>query len=196
MDLAGDSNLDEIEAMWPRLGQWLRSNMIPAINNIGKQIAVSPVGALSPPDAPQSLAVKVSGEYAHVSITDNAKLQKGVQYFTEVSTSPSFSQPIVIHHGASRTSHPFPLPTNNDGGEPQTYYFRSYKQYHGSDPSAHVVYGGQQPIGVTMTGTTNMTLLPSTGSGTASGDGQQGGSGLGRVILRPTPQPKRSVNGS
>jgi hypothetical protein len=195
MDLAGDSNLDEIEAQWPRLGQWLRSNLIPAINNIGKQLAVSPVGAMGAPDPPQSIQVKAAGEYAHVQITDNAKLQKGVQYFTEVSTSPSFSQPIVIDHGASRTSHPFPLPTQDDDGNPVTYYFRSYKQYHGSDPSAHVVYGGQSPTGITMSGSTQMTLLPSTGSGTAAGNGQQGGQGLGKVILRATPQPKRSVNG-
>jgi hypothetical protein len=192
-ELQGNQLLDQIQAEHPLLGQFLRNYVLPSINNVGKQLGVSPVGAQAAPNAPSGISVKVAGEYMHVAINDNNEIQKGIQYFTEVSTSPSFSQPIVIDHGSSRTSHPFPLPTLDDNGNPVNYYVRSYAQYHGSHPSEAVVHGGKQPIAVTMGGTTQMTLLPSTGSGTASGNGQSGGSGLGKVLLRPQPQPKRSV---
>jgi hypothetical protein len=192
-DVDGGQLLADIERRDPKLGQLLRTRVIRGINNLGQNLGADPVGFGDAPNPPNGVQVKVSGEYAHVQIQDNNQLNKHVRYFTEVSTNPQFSQPIVIDHGASRTSHPFPLPSNDDGGTPHTYYFRSYSQYPGSKPSAPVVHGGINPIGTQMTGSTNMTLLPSTGSGTAAGDGQSGGSGLGKVLIRPTPAPKRKV---
>ena len=193
MDLVGNNLLDEIESTWPKLGTFLRSTMIPAVNNIGKQLAVSPVGAQAPPNPPQGIQVKVSGEYLHVAIQDQSQLQKGVQYFVHIANNPQFSQPIVHDYGASRTVSPHVLPTNDDNGNPHQWYVKAFSQYHGSQPSEPVIYGGKQPIPITMAGTTNMTLLPSTGSGTGSGDGQAGPVGLGKVLVRPVPQPKRAV---
>jgi hypothetical protein len=193
MDLAGNDLLDQVEATWPKLGQFLRNSMIPSINNIGKQIGVSPVGAQGPPNSPQGLQVKVVGEYLHVAIQDNSEVQKGVQYFVHIANNPQFSQPIVHDYGASRTVTPHVLPTFDDSGVKQNWYVRAFSQYHGSQPSKPVVYGGITPTAIQMSGATHMTLLPSTGSGTGSGSGQSGAVGIGKVLLRTQPQPKRNV---
>src|SRR5579884_3137412 len=122
----------------------LFQRIITAINTLATNTASSAVGQMQAPSAPDALQVKASGEMVHVSITHNGPVLRGVQYFTEVSNDPQFSQPIVIHHGASRTSHPSPLPAHDDNGATQTWYFRSYAQYHGSPPSEKTVYGGAE----------------------------------------------------
>jgi len=100
----------------------------------------------------------------------------------------------VIDHGCSRTGFTS-LPTYlNDGNTKQTYYMRSYAQYPGSDPAKPTVLGNLGgAIQIQMTGSSATTLLSSTGSGTASPSGQQGGHGLGIVIDRPAPGPKRNI---
>lgn len=192
-DLDGGELLTEIENQWPKLGVLLRTKILPAVNSVAKAAGVAAVGQTSPPSSPQAVSVVTAGEMMHVAITDNAPLVRNVRYFTEVANNPSFWQPIVIDHGSSRTSHPFPLPTMDSDGNPHKWYVRSYSQYPGSDPSAPVVHGGDNPTPVTMAGTTQLTLAPSTGSGTAANNGQQGGSGLGKVLLRPASGPKRQV---
>ena len=181
--------------MWPKLGIFLRTKVLPAINTLGQNSAVSPVGQISPPAPPESVSVNVAGEYMHISISHNAPIQKGVRYFSEISSSPTsgliqFSQPLVIDHGTSRTSHPFPLPTKTSGGATQHYSVRSYCQYPGSQPSEPTVAQGSP---FSMSGSTEMDLLPSNGSGTASNSGQQGGYGLGMFQLRPVVSPKRNL---
>lgn len=194
-DLDGGNLLAEVEKQWPSLGRLLRTRIIPAINTTASAAGVAPVGNISAPNPPNSISVKTQGEMVHVSIADNNEIQKGIHYFTEADTTPSFSQPIVIHHGPSRTPAPFTLPTNSDAAVPHSWYFRTYAQYPGGQPSAAIPLGGVgAPKAVTLTGSTNLTLLPSTGSGTADGNGQSGGSGFGKVTQRPVPQPKRAVS--
>jgi hypothetical protein len=172
----------------------LVQKIITAINSLGLNAGVSPTGQLAAPTAPSAVAVKAAGGYVHVQITDNAELNKGIHYFTEADTNPSFTQPIVIAQGPSRTSHPFPLPANDDDGNPQDWHFRSYSQYPGSPASTKTVFGGQGgPTPVSVGGAVSLTLLPSTGSGTASPNGTQGGQGFGAVSVRPKQGPKRSV---
>lgn len=194
MNLKSDELLDQIEAENPKLGIFLRQSVLASINNVAKQAGVSPVGKLTRPDPPQGISVKVVGEHLHVAIQDNNVVHKPVRYFVHIDTTPQFSQPIVHDYGASRTVSPHFLPAKNDAGVAQTYYVRAFKQYHGSDPSAPIVYGGQNPIGITMTGSTNFSLLPSTGSGTGNNNGQSGPVGMGFVQTRPAPQPKRNVS--
>jgi hypothetical protein len=193
-DLRGGQLLSDIENQFPKLGIFLRSKVLPAINTIGRNAAVAPVGQIAAPAAPGSVNVKVAGEIAHVTIDDPSAVQRGGQYHVELATNPQFSQPHVEHLGSSRGRF-INLPTNADDGTPHTWYARAYSQYPGSQPGAFTYHGGDEPAGFTMGGTTNMTPLPSTGSGTASSDGQQGGSGLGKVLLRPAPAPKRLVTG-
>jgi len=174
-----------------------------AINQIGKGSGVHPLGESSPPPPIQQLNVKVSGEMAHAVITDNNPITRNVHYFLEYANEPSFLQPHVEHLGTSRTRI-LSLPSNMDGtpdpttgitspGAPQQWYFRAFSQYPGSKPSPHQYFGGTTPTPVTMQGATNLTLLPSTGSGTAGANGQQGGYGFGRFLRRPAVLPKRSV---
>jgi len=191
--LDGGRFLAEINQKDSKMGA-LFQRIITAINTLATNTASSAVGQMAAPPPPDAVAVKVAGEMAHVSITHNGPVLRGVQYFTEISNNPQFSQPIVVHHGTSRTSHPFPLPTHDDNGATQNWYFRSYAQYHGSPPSEKTVFGGQEnPVAVQMNGSTRMTLLPSTGSGTASPTGSQGGQGLGTFTTRPAQGPKRNV---
>jgi hypothetical protein len=192
-NLSGGEFLNEIYQNDSRLGT-LISRIIKAVNQTASSSGVAPVGQSSPPTAPEALKVTAAGELAHIQITHNAPINRGVQYLTEVSTNPQFAQPLIIDHGCSRTSHPINLPTKTAAGATHSYYFRSYSQYHGSPPSDYVVFGGSgSPTPVTMIGSTQMDLLPSTGSGTASPNGSQGGSGLGKVAQRPAQGPKRQV---
>lgn len=192
-NLNGGELLAEVENVWPRLGVLLRTKLIPAINTLGQNAAVAPVGQIAPPARPGSVNVKVAGEIAHVTIDDPQPLQRGAQYHVELANNPQFSQPHVEHLGSSRGRF-LTLPTNDDGGAPLNWYARAYTQYQGSQPSGFTYHGGDAPAAFTMGGTTNLTPLPSTGSGTASSNGQQGGSGLGKVVFRPAPSAKRSVS--
>jgi hypothetical protein len=193
-DLNGGQLLTQVTNMWPRLGVLLRKHET-AINTVARNAVVAPSGELDPPSAPGAVNVKVAGEIAHVTIDDPQQLQRGGQYHVELSTTPQFSAPHVEHLGSSRGRF-ITLPTNDDTGTPHTWYARAYTQYQGSQPSGFTYFGGSQPAGFTMAGATNLTPLASTGSGTASNNGQQGGSGLGKVIFRPAPMAKRTVNAS
>lgn len=199
----GNANLDggqfisELQAghiNGPRLGQFFQK-----IINFANQLAVSSAnsgsGEISPPPPIAGLTIKTSGEMIHVQHDHPGAIQRGVQYFTEVGVNdPGFNQPLVIDHGASRTTHPFTLPTNDDNAAPIKYYFRSYAQYHGSKRSDYAYWGTpQSPTAVTLAGSTSMTPLSSTGSGTSANTGLQGGQGLGNELFRPATQPKRTV---
>jgi hypothetical protein len=181
----------------------LFSRVIEAINTLAKNTSVAAVGKLSAPPPVDSITVQGAqsgstvtcpGEILHHTITHNQAVSKGIRYFSEIDTSPDFTQPHVIDHGTSRSSF-LTLPTfQNDGKTLNTYYLRSYAQYHGSDPAKPTVFGGLGgALKIQMSGINASTLLPSTGSGTASPNGQQGGHGLGVVLNRPAPGPKRSV---
>jgi len=191
-DLNGGELLSEVENTWPKLGVLLRQTIIPAIRTVAQNAAVATSGELSPPARPGAVNVRVAGEIAHVTINDPQELQRGAQYHVELSTDPQFSAPHVEHLGSSRGRF-ITLPTNDDAGTKHTWYARAYTQYQGSQPSGFTYHGGDSPAGFQMQGATNMTPLASTGSGTASSNGQQGGSGLGKVLLRPAPGPKRAV---
>jgi hypothetical protein len=187
--LDGGQFLDDLNQKDSRLAQ-LFQRIITGVNNVAGAAGVAPFGETAPPTSPNGISVSVpavgsGSEMIHVAIADNNPLNRNARYFSEISTTPSFSQPIVVDHGASRTSHPIPLPTMSaDGTTTHTYYVRSYSQYPGSKPSAPVVYGGASPIGIQMAGSSKLDLQPSTGSGTAPGSGQSAGQGLGKFQTR------------
>jgi hypothetical protein len=182
----------------------LFSRLIDAVNTLAKNAGVAAVGKVSPPPpvdainisapAPVNGVISIpNSEILHWTIQHNQSVNKGVHYFSEVDTSSSFTNPHVIHHGTSRTGF-LSLPTANSSNVKQTYYLRSYAQYPGSDPCKPTVLGGLSgAIGIQMGGTSQTSLLPSTGSGTAAPNGSQGGHGFGVVLTRPAPGPKRSA---
>jgi hypothetical protein len=179
-------------------GQWIQTalqRIEDAVNNIGKNGAIPPTGLLPPPPTVQALTVKTNGNgLVHAVINDSNPIDKNLHYFVEYDTDPAFPQPHVAHLGASRQMAPVTLPTTDDDGNPQNFYFRAYSQYPGGAPGQVVHFGGETPTPVAPGGTQQMTLLPSTGSGTAQNSGQQGGSGFGKIINRPSAGPKRAIS--
>jgi hypothetical protein len=179
----------------PIFGQYLDDavgKLQEGLNNLGLHLSADPTGKVTAPPVVQQLTVKTNGTgLVHAVVTDNNPIQKNLHYFVEYDTTPSFAQPHVKQLGASRSMEPITLPALDDNGNPQNFYFRAYSQYPGSDPSAPIHFGGDTPTAVNPGGSQKMTLLPSTGSGTAQPTGQQGGSGFGKVLFRPAPAPKR-----
>ena len=201
--LEGGQELASVNQRDPYAGS-LFSRIVEAVNTLAKNAGVAAVGKVPPPHpidainisapAPSNGMISIPhSEVLHWTIQHNQEVQKGVHYFSEIDTSPAFTNPHVIHHGTSRTGL-LSLPTNNSSNVKQTYYLRSYAQYPGSDPCKPTVLGGLSgAIGIQMGGTSQTSLLPSTGSGTAAPNGSQGGHGFGVVLTRPAPQTKRSV---
>jgi hypothetical protein len=157
--------------------------IIGAINKLGDMLGAKGVGLVEPPPPVNAVNVAVSGEMMHVSLQQTAPINRGINYFVEVDTSPNFPAPQVVAMGPSRSSVPFSLPTNNSSGTKVNYYVRAFAQYPGSLPSKPTVFGGPlNPSPINMGGSTDLTLLPAGGSGTSSATGQQGNSGFGRVL--------------
>lgn len=185
------------------LGKFLR-RVVDAINTTAKNASVSAVGLFPTPPKVDSInvagvfsasnnTITTTSEHLHWTLEHNQQTHKGIKYITEIDTTPGFTQPHQVFHDSSRSGF-LSLPAQKDDGSPQLYYMRSYPQYHGSDPAAPTVLGGlSNPTAIVLTGSSKMSLLPSSGSGTASTTGQQGGKGLGDVLTRPSPATKRNV---
>jgi hypothetical protein len=201
--LSGGRELSKIRQKDPTTA-FLLGRIIDSVNATAKSAAVSPVGVLSPPPPIDAIQVKgtfdpstntttAPGEILHFTLTHNQAIQKGVQYISEVDTDPNFPAPHQIDHGCSRSAF-LTLPTfKDDQSTKNTYYVRSYAQYHGSDPAKPTVFGGLAgATKIVMSGINSASPLPSQGSGTAR-NGQQGGQGIGKVLNRPAPGPKRNL---
>ncbi len=144
-----------------------------AVNQIGTSTGVDASGHTTPPDPPSNIAVKANNGVAHVTLSDTSQRSRSLHYFVEADTDPAFPNPHVQHLGVSRGAF-IPLPSKADDASAQSWYFRAYSQYPGSQQrSDHQVYGGSIPTPVSVGGSTQFTPLPSTGSGTASTNGQQ-----------------------
>ena len=199
--LDGTRELIDIRQRDPLTGN-LFQRIIDAVNRLASNVGASPIGELPPPPPVESISVKgtlsnniltAPGEILHFVHTHNAPLNRGIKYITEVDTSPSFPAPHPILETTSRSGFVH-LPANNDSSQAVAYYLRVTAQYPGSGPTRPTVYGGLQgPTQILMTGSTNMSLLPSQAGGTARPG--QGGQGLGAVRSRgPVGGPKRQLS--
>jgi hypothetical protein len=163
--------------------------IVNAVNSGFSNVAADATENLTPPPPIDSLQVKSDGNgNVHAVISHAGEIKRNIHYFIETDTSPNFLQPHVLHASTSRTMKPVPLPANDDDSNPQQFYFRAYAQYPGGQPSKPVYFGGNARTPVSPGGTANMTLLSSTGSGTAQNSGEQGGYGFGKVLTRPAPK--------
>lgn len=181
----------------PEIGQYLGTvlqKIEKSVNILGTNAGVDPTGAkMPPPPAIQGLNVKSDGAgNVHASISDENAIQRGIHYFVEYDTNSSFKRPHVVPLHTSRSMQPLTLPTMDDNGQPQSYFFRAYSQYPGSDPGEKIHFGGETPTPVSPGGTSQLTLFPSTGSGTAQNSGEEGGSGFGKNLFRPASHLKRT----
>ncbi|MFZ0821267.1 MAG: hypothetical protein WAM91_14460 [Candidatus Acidiferrales bacterium] len=170
--------LKHLESADPRLYDAL-NRIVTAVNNLGRGTGVDPAGTTAPPAPVAALSVAAAGGIFDVAITDNSPLVRGISYFVESDSTPAFTQPHVYSLGPSRNAR-FSLGN-------LTLYWRAYSQYLGSAPSAPIAFGNP-PQSVAGGGATpGPAQQPSAGSGTASSNGQQGGSGFGKELFRPAP---------
>ena len=147
------------------------TQIVNGVNAVGLATGVDPSGTIDPPATIGSLSVLAADGIFDLAITDNSAVRRGIFYFAESDTTPSFGQPRVYFLGSSRNLR---IMLGN-----QTLYWRAYSQYLGSDPSAPVTFG-MPATAVSGGGTAaGPALQASTGSGTASG--REGGSGFGEV---------------
>lgn len=171
----------------PVFGQFLANALIrlqDGANNIATQVGVDVFNTI--PSLPPIQAVNVSSDgsnLVHVTITHNLPTQKNLKYFLEVASNPAFANALPEDLGSSR-QRVLSLPQG-------TYYIRGYHQASGSLPSKPVNYGGEVPTSVVINTGSSVSLLASTGSGTAAPDGSQPGQGLGKFLYRPALGPKR-----
>lgn len=157
-----------------------------AVNSVATATGVDATNHTTPPDPPSNINVKAAGGVAHVTLSDTSTRSRALNYFIEADTDPAFPNPHVEHLGASRGAF-ISLPGKADDASTQPWYFRAYSQYPGSaQRSDHQVFGGSTPTGVDVGGLVQLTPLPSTGSGTASTNGQQRSGEGGFGVLQRT----------
>jgi hypothetical protein len=146
------------------------------VGNISQKVNVDPAGQqIAAPPNIGSLSVLGANGVFDAAIVDAGTIQLGILYFLEYSLDINFTQPIVISLGPSRNWRGF---LGN-----QTLFWRAYSQYTGSPTSSPVSFG-TPPTPVVGGGAAGPTIQPSSGSGTCSTNGQQGGHGLGPVQIR------------
>jgi len=164
----------------PMLGEAL-DDVLSRVNNVAQQVNANPTG--KPPAPPQIGALQVTGDGGgfHATITDGTPVSRGVEYHLEYSTTPTFAQP----HGFSLG----PWRTHRGWVGAQNLYWRAYSQYPSGQASKPVYHGSAvDPLVVNHGGASPGPPIPaSTGSGTASTDGRQGGAGYGFIQQRGAP---------
>lgn len=168
------------DPIWNRLATMFE-NIQDSINQTANATGADSTGHTDPPDPPQAVNVSGGSDHIHVTIADNSNRSRALHYFVEWSANdPNFLAPNVEHLGPSR-GRILALPANDETMTPINYYVRVYSHtLGGREASAKLTYGGAaNPTPVVLTGTSSLALLPSTGSGTSSTTGQQGGEGFG-----------------
>jgi hypothetical protein len=152
------------------------SDIQQAIRNVSQQANLNPAGTdQAPPPQINALKVVVNGGVAHVQITDNNQIYRGINYHVQYGTDQGLSAPVTHHMGPSRDAR---IPVGI-----QPLWWRAYSDYPTSSPSAPVYH----PM-TTSTGTNPPPVPPGQGSGTGT-PGQI--SGFGIIPFRGTNPPKR-----
>jgi hypothetical protein len=147
------------------------TQLVNGVNSLGRATGVDPSGTIAPPAPIGSLNVTAADGIFDLAITDNSTVNRGIFYFAESDTTPSFASPYVHFLGSSRNLR---IAMGN-----QTLYWRAYSQYLGSDPSEPITFGTPATAVVGGGTATGPALQASEGSGTATGS--EGGSGFGQV---------------
>jgi|GEM_PF-678840 len=148
--------------------------------NIASQTTSNPKGPSQPPPSINGVQVSAQNGFAHVAITDNNEVFRGIRYYAVHSASNQFSNPQIVPMGDSRN---VTIPIGN-----QTRHFAVYSSYLNSPPSPMIMHGGATPI-------------PVSGGGSDAGpaflDGQGSGTGAkGIAHSGPGPIPFRSSTGA
>jgi hypothetical protein len=172
-----------------RFGDMIQ-RMQDAINQGNIANGTDPTQMIEPPTAPNGINVSAGSDHIHVTLTDNNQRSRALHYWLEYSVNdPNFLAPHPIHLGPDR-DRVIPLPAKDLSSNVYSYYFRGYAAYLSSKTaSKKIVFGGSMsPTPVTLSGSSQLAFLPSTGAGTAATNGQQGGQGFGQPQFA---QPRR-----
>src|SRR5580704_593155 len=78
------------------------TQVVSAVNSLGRATGVDPVGSITPPVPIASLSVTAADGIFDLAITDNSAVNRGIYYFAESDISPSFPGPRVYFLGSSR----------------------------------------------------------------------------------------------
>lgn len=151
------------------------------IGNVGQQTNALPTGESTPPP-PQihALSVVASGGVAHVQITDENAIYRGINYHVRYATDINFTHPITVPMGPSRDIR---IPVGS-----QPLFYQAFSDYPTSAPSAPVFHGGAIPVPVAAIGTEQPPIPLGQGSGTGYPSQL---SGHGPVPYRGSAPPKR-----
>lgn len=176
-------NLSYIRAMKPddpqmgsRLYEALQ-DLITHDQNLASQTNANPKGPSQPPPAINGVQVSAQNGFAHVAITDNNQVYRGIRYYAVHSASNQFSNPQIVPMGDSRN---VTIPIGN-----QTRHFAVYSSYLNSPPSPMIMHGGATPTPVSGGGSdAGPAFLDGQGSGTGAPGVSH--SGPGPVAFRST----------
>jgi hypothetical protein len=186
MSILGGELLSEIRNAtsetinYGRLAELL-DRMIKGTNQLGNVLGSDPNGMISPPDPPTNIQVSAGSDHIHVTLTDPSTRGRGLNYFLEWSAGdPSFLAPQVEHLGVGR-QRVLALPAKDASGTTINYFVRGYSMYPGSEKaSPHIIFGTlDSPTPIQLSGSSMLSVLQSTGAGTASTTGERGGTGFG-----------------
>lgn len=151
-----------------------------------QQVNATPDGQTPTPPAISGINVLGADGIFDVQLQDNNNVARGIRYFLEYSLTPNFQQPTVIDMGTTRN-------WRGHLGN-QTFYWRGFSQYPTSKPSPPLHFGGiLNPTPVTGGGNAGPAPQPSTGSGTAPGNGLLGGEGFGKLPNRNSQSQRSSL---
>lgn len=155
-------NIQAIRDKDPQLGEAL-DDVLGHIQSVMTQTNSSPNGQTQAPPAPSSLKVIASQGIFDAAITDNAPVNRGINYFLQYSSTPGFNAPTTIDLGQSR-NHRVHLGN-------QILYWRAHSSYPTGPISGHAYHGSEgNPMPVIGGGAfTGPTPQASQGSGTSSG---------------------------
>lgn len=168
-------NRSYIAAKDPRLLEAL-DDISTGLANVAQQTTARLVGATSAPPQIGSITVTAADGIFDIAIFDNSPVFRGINYFADYSTDPSFVSRTVLDMGTSRN---FRIYLGN-----LALYWRGYSAYPTSASSVPVNFGA--PDAVVGGGSAGPTQNPSYGSGTSLSSDQDG-SGFGSDPSRGSP---------
>lgn len=171
--MATFKNRDYVFRKDPLLGEAL-DDVLAKVANVAAQTVAAPTGVTPAPPQVSAVTVTAADGVFDAVISDNNPVSRGLNYFLEYSDNVGFTAPTVLDLGASRNWRGY---LGN-----LTLYFRGYSQYPTSAPSAPTYFGN--PTTVVGGGAAGPTPNPSAGSGTAQDNGEDGGSGFGKLPQR------------
>lgn len=161
-----------------RLGETI-DDIVKMVTNIAQQGNHNPTGQdQSPPPQVNKVTVAAGGGIAHVQVTDNNQVYRGIQYHVQYAKDSGFTNPITVHMGPSRDIR-IPVGTS-------PLYYRAFSDYPTGSHSPPV-YHGATPIAAT--GDAQPDIPQGQGSGTGFPSQI---SGFGPIPFRGATPPKRS----